>query len=276
MTDDLDATLAQMRERGVTIASEPSDQGWGVLAAVEVPGVRAGRALRAAPPGASLTARIAAPLIRLISQQDGQPCPDIPAGDTLAPVANHRMIEELSAKGFARSPFPPIADYGFLSDCETTALVAPSGNVEWMCLPRMDSPSVFGAILDRDAGGFRLGPAGVHGAGRAPLPAGHDDARDELGHAAAAGSSSATSCSIGPWHHDGRALAARTGAPRPTTTPTTSCCARSAASTARCSSRSTASRCSTTAARAARWEYAGDGYHEGGRPSRTASTSSCA
>jgi GH15 family glucan-1,4-alpha-glucosidase len=60
-----------------------------------------------------------------------------------------------------RSPFPPIADYGFLSDCEATALVAPSGNVEWMCLPRMDSPSVFGAILDRDAGRFRLGPADV-------------------------------------------------------------------------------------------------------------------
>ncbi|TML35525.1 MAG: glycoside hydrolase family 15 protein [Actinobacteria bacterium] len=57
------------------------------------------------------------------------------------------------------SPFPPIADYAFLSDCETVALVAPGGNVEWMCLPRMDSPSVFGAILDRDAGGFRLGPA---------------------------------------------------------------------------------------------------------------------
>ncbi|MGC9668354.1 glycoside hydrolase family 15 protein [Planosporangium sp. 12N6] len=60
-----------------------------------------------------------------------------------------------------QSPFPPIADYGFLSDCETTALVAPSGNVEWLCLPRMDSPSVFAAILDRDAGGFRLGPAEV-------------------------------------------------------------------------------------------------------------------
>jgi GH15 family glucan-1,4-alpha-glucosidase len=59
------------------------------------------------------------------------------------------------------SPFPPIADYAFLSDCETCALIAPSGNVEWMCLPRMDSPSVFGSILDRDAGGFRLGPADV-------------------------------------------------------------------------------------------------------------------
>ena len=59
----------------------------------------------------------------------------------------------------AISPFPPIADYGFLSDCEVTALIAPSGNVEWMCLPRIDSPSVFGTILDRGAGGFRLGPA---------------------------------------------------------------------------------------------------------------------
>ena len=57
------------------------------------------------------------------------------------------------------SPFPPIADYGFLSDCETCALVAPSGAIEWMCLPRYDGPSVFGALLDRDAGTFRLGPA---------------------------------------------------------------------------------------------------------------------
>ena len=60
-----------------------------------------------------------------------------------------------------RSPFPPIADYGFLSDCEVSALVAPSGNIEWMCLPRMDGPSVFGAVLDRGAGAFRLGPADV-------------------------------------------------------------------------------------------------------------------
>lgn len=59
------------------------------------------------------------------------------------------------------SPFPPIGEYGFLSDCETTALIAPSGNIEWLCVPRMDSPSVFGSILDRDAGGFRFGPSDI-------------------------------------------------------------------------------------------------------------------
>ena len=99
------------------------------------------------------------------------------------------------------SAFPPIADYAFLSDCQTTALVAPNGNVEWLCLPRMDSPSVFGAILDRDAGGFRIGPADVSvPAARRYFPGtmvletswetrtGWMIVRDVL--------------SIGPWHHD--------------------------------------------------------------------------
>jgi alpha,alpha-trehalase len=54
--------------------------------------------------------------------------------------------------------FPPIGEYGFLSDCHTGALVAPDGSVEWLCLPRFDSPSVFTALLDRDAGSFRFGP----------------------------------------------------------------------------------------------------------------------
>jgi len=99
------------------------------------------------------------------------------------------------------SPFPPIADYAFLSDCEVTALVGPSGSIEWMCLPRMDGPSVFGAMLDRDAGHFRLNPSNVTvPAGRRYLPGtmvlettwgtktGWVIVRDVL--------------LIGPWHHE--------------------------------------------------------------------------
>src|SRR2546429_5081564 len=121
-------------------------------------------------------------------------------------------MSELLGAMTAASPFPPIADYGFLSDCETCALVAPSGSVEWLCLPRFDSPSVFGAILDRDAGMFRLGPDGVNvPAARRYLPGtnvletswgtrgGWVIVRDAL--------------LIGPWHHDDKIASGHRRAP---------------------------------------------------------------
>jgi alpha,alpha-trehalase len=60
------------------------------------------------------------------------------------------------------SPFPPIADYAFLSNCHTGALVAPDGAVDWLCIPRFDAPSVFASLLDRQAGFFRFGPFGIN------------------------------------------------------------------------------------------------------------------
>jgi alpha,alpha-trehalase len=60
------------------------------------------------------------------------------------------------------SPFPPIAEYAFLSNCHTGALLAPDGAVDWLCVPRFDSPSVFGTLLDRQAGSFRFAPYGVN------------------------------------------------------------------------------------------------------------------
>src|SRR3954463_4809122 len=56
--------------------------------------------------------------------------------------------------------FKPIADYGLLSDCNTSALVAKDGSIDWLCMPRFDSPALFARILDPDAGHWTIAPAG--------------------------------------------------------------------------------------------------------------------
>jgi GH15 family glucan-1,4-alpha-glucosidase len=53
-----------------------------------------------------------------------------------------------------------LEDYGFLSDCHSAALVSTQGSVDWWCVPRFDSPSVFAALLDPDAGHWRICPDG--------------------------------------------------------------------------------------------------------------------
>jgi alpha,alpha-trehalase len=103
----------------------------------------------------------------VVSPPEGAPVfdPNAEPAEPAEPVAAGASTTSIE------SPFPPIADYGFLSDCHTGALVASDGSIEWMCLPHFDSPSVFGAMLDRGAGSWRVGPYGVYvPAGRRYIP----------------------------------------------------------------------------------------------------------
>jgi alpha,alpha-trehalase len=66
--------------------------------------------------------------------------------------------------------FQPIADYGLLADCNSAALVSRDGSIDWLCMPRYDSPSVFARILDPDAGHWSIRPAGDYEMARRYLP----------------------------------------------------------------------------------------------------------
>ena len=121
----------------------------------------------------------------------------------------------------ADTRFPPIGSYGFLSDCHTAALVSYPGSVEWLCLPRFDSPSVFGALLDRDAGHFSLGPRDVV----APISRRYEPGTLVIETTWVTDTGWAVihdALTIGEWAPPATGAAAR----RPNTSPTTRCCGR--------------------------------------------------
>ena len=94
-----------------------------------------------------------------------------------APTSGTRAPQQSAA---APSPFPPIAEYAFLSNCHTGALVAPDGAIDWLCVPAFDAPSVFGSLLDRQAGFFRVAPFGINHPGGARLRPRHQHPGDDL------------------------------------------------------------------------------------------------
>ena len=110
------------------------------------------------PPGGSGAGRRARALARTVDRLDGRPAQARPRP----------------------SPFTPIADYAFLSNCHTGVLIAPDGAIDWLCVPRFDSPSVFGSLLDRQAGFFRFGPFGTIRAGCVCGPTRHQRAGDDV------------------------------------------------------------------------------------------------
>jgi GH15 family glucan-1,4-alpha-glucosidase len=69
-----------------------------------------------------------------------------------------------------RHEFQPIAAYGLLADCNSAALVDRAGSIDWLCLPRYDSPAVFARLLDPNAGHWAITPAGDFRGDRRYLP----------------------------------------------------------------------------------------------------------
>ena len=72
--------------------------------------------------------------------------------------------------GRPAAAWTPIADYGLLADCNSAALLARDGSIDWLCLPRYDSDALFARLLDRDAGHWSIRPAGRFVAERRYLP----------------------------------------------------------------------------------------------------------
>lgn len=69
------------------------------------------------------------------------------------------------------SPYPDIADYGYIADCHSAALISKAGAIDWCCLPRYDSASCFGRLLDWRKGGFcAIRPKGSYRVSRRYLP----------------------------------------------------------------------------------------------------------
>ena len=66
--------------------------------------------------------------------------------------------------------FKPIAEYGLLADCNSSALVDRAGSIDWLCLPRYDSDAIFARLLDPDAGHWSIRPAGTFTPSAATCP----------------------------------------------------------------------------------------------------------
>ncbi len=64
--------------------------------------------------------------------------------------------KRLSRKDKNRETYPPIKDYGYIGDCHSAALVSIFGSIDWCCMPRIDSGSCFGRLLDWEKGGYCL------------------------------------------------------------------------------------------------------------------------
>src|SRR3954465_15339318 len=80
------------------------------------------------------------------------------------------VIPPPSSSAAGRDASTPIADYGLLADCNGSALLDRAGSIDWLCMPRYDSPALFGRLLDPGARHWTIKPAGAFEAERRYLP----------------------------------------------------------------------------------------------------------
>jgi GH15 family glucan-1,4-alpha-glucosidase len=80
------------------------------------------------------------------------------------------MLQTESESRAAARAFKPIADYGLLADCNSSALVGRDGSIDWLCFPRYDSPALFAAILDPAGGHWSIRPTAPFEVERRYLP----------------------------------------------------------------------------------------------------------
>src|SRR5215217_9755295 len=91
-----------------------------------------------------------------------------PPGDRRSYIEGRHMLPDRTSES---AIYPPIDDYALIGDCRSAGLVSRYGSLDWLCLPRFDSPSIFAAVLDASEGGrFLVRPVGEFRTERRYLP----------------------------------------------------------------------------------------------------------